>query len=101
MKTVEIIHLRLAGSSPQNLVDIIREAIGPDGDELKIRFFRHTKLDNDLSVHLEREAGAWDEGASDVGTKLAALLKEFGMVAHSVWIECCDLDEKITKSESA
>lgn len=94
MKTLEIIHLRLAGKSPQNLVDIIREAIGPFGDQLDIRFYRHTKLSNDLAVHLNREEAGGGGGASDVGIRLAALLKNFGMVAHSVWTECRDLDEK-------
>jgi hypothetical protein len=94
MKTLEIIHLRLAGNNPQNLVDIIREAIGPHGDELDICIYQHTKLTNDLSVHLKRESTGRDEDASDVGTRLAALLKDFGMVAHSVWTECCDLDEE-------
>ena len=100
MKILEIIHLCLAGNSPQDLVDIIHETIGPVGDQLDIRFYRHTKLSNDLAVHLYREAGAWGEDASDVGTRLAALLKDIGMVSHAVWTECSSLDNSTRPDET-
>ena len=88
MKTLEIIHLRFAGETPQNLVEIIREAIGSEGELIDIRFYRHTKLDNDLAVHLTRETSKGESGPSQVGVGVAALLKDYGMVAHSVWTEC-------------
>ena len=91
MKTLEIIHLRLAANTPQNLVDIIHNSIGPVPEELEVRLYNHSKLANDIAVHLHREASATGGGPSEVGTRLVALLKEFGMVSHSVWTECCRL----------
>jgi len=91
MKTVEIIHLRLAANTPQNLVNTIHDSIGLVPEEVEVRLYHHSKLANDFAVHLHREASATEGGPSEVGTRLVALLRDFGMVAHSVWIECCDL----------
>ena len=46
------------------------------------------KLANDLAVHLTWETDIEDSGASDVGIRLTALLKDYGMVSHTVWTEC-------------
>lgn len=91
MKNLEIIHLRLAGESPENLVDVIRMCIGDQGEKMEIRIYRNMKLASDLVVHLIREAEGKDREASDIGIRLAALLKDHGMVAHSLWDECCVL----------
>ena len=55
MKTLEVIHLRLAGSGPEDLVDIIRRSIGSPYELMDIRIYRHSKLKNDLAIHLHRE----------------------------------------------
>jgi hypothetical protein len=99
MKTLEIIHLRFAGETPQNLMDIIRKAIGSEGELIDTRFYCHTKLDNDLAVHLIREASTGESGPSDAGVGVAALLKDYGMVAHSVWVECGSLSDDEIQEE--
>ena len=87
MKTLEIIHLRLAGDSPQTLVEAIRKSVGSDADLMETRIYRHTRLETDLAVHLHREVGMGRACVSDVGIRLAALLREYGMVERSVWVE--------------
>jgi hypothetical protein len=99
MKTVEIIHLRLAGDSPEDLMDMVRECIGAEINQMEFRFYRNVKLANDLAVHLLREAGGKADGVSDVGIRLASLLKDHGMVSHSVWTEHCHLVEGSTPDE--
>ena len=93
MKTIEIIHLRLAGSGPEDLVDIIRRSIGSAYELMDIRIYRHCKLKNDLAIHLHRETGKYKDGVSDIGVRLTALLKDYGMVDHSIWTQCCRLEE--------
>ena len=93
MKTTEIIHLRLAGIGPEDLVDIIRRSIGSGSESIGIRIYRHSKLKSDLAIHLHRESGKDKDGASDVGVRLTALLKDYGMVEYSIWKECCHLEK--------
>jgi len=82
---MEIIHLRLASEASQELVDLIREATDSSPIATGIRIYRHAKIESDLAVHLDGDgAGGWD-GASDVGKRLASLLRTYGMVEHSVW----------------
>jgi len=63
----------------QELVDVIREATDSSPLATGIRIYRHAKIESDLAIHLDRD------GASDVGTRLASLLRTYGMVEHSVW----------------
>ncbi len=93
MKAIEIIHLRLAGNGPENLVDIIRDSVGSVPALADVRIYRHSKLRNDLAIHLHRETAGANSGFSDVGIRLASLLRDHGMVEHSVWAECCGLAE--------
>lgn len=37
MKTLEIIHLRMAGENPQALVDVIRKSVGSQPDLVDLR----------------------------------------------------------------
>lgn len=99
MKTLEIIHLRLAGDSPQTLADVIHKSIGSAPAGMDIRIYRHTRLETDLTVHLHRDDTGRSDQASDVGTFLASLLREYGMVEHSVWVEACDVTDRSTPFE--
>lgn len=91
MKTLEIIHLRLTGENPENLETMIRKCIGTEFEKMEIRIYRNGKLASDLAVHLIRDVDENDRGASDVGIRLAAMLRDHGMVYHSIWEECCGL----------
>ena len=99
MKTLEIIHLRLAGNSPQTLVDVIHKSVGSASDGMDIRIYRHTKLETDLAVHLHQEVTGRSGQASDVGTRLASLLREYGMVEHSVWVQAYGIPDRSTSFE--
>lgn len=99
MKTLEIIHLRLAGDSPQRLIDVIHESVGSTLDGMDIRIYRHTKLETDLAVHLHQEVTGRSGQTSDVGTRLASLLREYGMVEHAVWVEAYGVTDGSTSFE--
>ena len=96
MKTLEIIHLRLAGDSPQTLVDVIRKSVGSAPDGMELRIYHHTKLATDLAVHLHWDIAERSDQASDIGTRLASLLREYGMVEHSVWMEAYSTTDRAT-----
>lgn len=87
MNTLEVIHLRMAGDSPQALVDVIRNSVGSQPDLVDVRIYRHTKLENDLVVHLHRAMRQQSDRACECGERLASMLRAYGMVEHSVWVE--------------
>jgi hypothetical protein len=87
MKTLEIIHLRLGGNSQHGLIEVIRKSIDSENDPLEARIYRHASLENDLAVHLHREIAGKSDHSSDLGVRLASVLREHGMVEHSVWVE--------------
>jgi len=87
MKILEIIHLRMAGDSPQALVDVIRKSVGSQPDLMDVRIYRHTKLETDLVVHLHRAIAEQSDRACECGERLASMLRAYGMVEHSVWVE--------------
>lgn len=87
MRALEVVHLRMAVAGAPDLVGVIRESVGSPPESMEIRIYRHASVRSDLVVHLRREIGDGQASASDVGTRLAALLREHGMVEHSVWVE--------------
>jgi hypothetical protein len=117
MRVMEVVHLRMAGEDPEWLADLVRRAVREADGMERIKVFRHASVGSDLLIHLEREDDAGGKEAesptaddataddataedppapapkpSELGTRLASLLKEYGMVEHSVWlgVEPCD-----------
>ena len=93
MNTLEIIHLRLAGKGPEDLIDIICNSVGTAPELMEVKIYRNLKLENDVAIHLHRNAGGSEDNASNIGIRLASLLKDYGMVSHYIWSECCCLEE--------
>ena len=87
MKRLEIIQLRLAGIVPANLLNDIRRSVltGTETDTVGIYF--HATIPTDLIIHIQTETKTRDTHTSDFGLRLAAVLREYGMVQHTVWIE--------------
>jgi hypothetical protein len=94
MNALEIIHLRMAGASTKTLVDVIRESVGSEADVLDVRIYRHAKLESDLIVHLHRAIAERSDCVCECGERLASLLRAYGLVEHSVWVEYVGADEK-------
>ena len=87
MNTLEVIHLRMAGESPQALVDVIRKSVGSQPDSVHVRVYRHTKLETDLVVHLRQAMTQQSDCPCECGERLASMLRAYGMVEHSLWVE--------------
>lgn len=93
MKTMEIIHVRLAGNGPDDLLDIICSSVGNASEIKEVKIYRHLKLENDVAIHLHRKPGGSENNLSNIGLRLASLLKDLGMVSHSIWSECCCVED--------
>lgn len=87
MRRLEIIHLRLAGDRPPGLADDIRRSIAAEVDLESVWVYHHATVPSDLGVHLHLQVDDPEGRPSDLGVRLAASLRELGMVEHTVWLE--------------
>ena len=84
MHVVEVIRLRLATANRDEIIaQISKLAIQLGLDEINI--YRHATVDTDLSIHLDHRDVEID--APFDGRSLSSLLKEFGLVNYSRWVE--------------
>ena len=87
MKILEIVHLRLAGDSPQTLAGIIRNAISSGPDPEVVTLYHRKGLETDLAIHIRHLEMFGSERPSVLGLRLASALGDFGLVEHTVWVE--------------
>jgi hypothetical protein len=85
MKSLEVVHLRLAGSPPDFVIEQIRTSITANKCPVQVRIYRDAAVPTDFAVHLL--SGDDSMCASELGLRIAAALREHGMVDHTVWIE--------------
>ena len=86
IRTLEVIHLRLAGMRPGELEELIAEVVRA-GEEEGVQVYRHSRIDTDLLVQLRRQGEEGAGGPSELGSRLVSLLRDHGIVEHSVWVE--------------
>jgi hypothetical protein len=86
MKILEVLHLRMAGDDSDPLAALVRKT-ATEGDGLpEVRVYRHARVEGDLLIHIHRRGPHEGIEASELGIRLASVLRAHGMVEHSVWI---------------
>ena len=85
MSTLEIIHLRLGGTPPEAMIKEVYASIAAQDPGTEVHIYRDAAVETDLAIHLRTPVGSGRE--SDLGLRLAAALREHGLVDHSVWLE--------------
>jgi hypothetical protein len=85
MRRLEIIHLRLAGALPPGLHEEIRRSAHAASEPASVDLYCRVDVEDDVAVHLHQKPSGSGDQASDLGLRLAAALKEYGMVEHTVW----------------
>jgi hypothetical protein len=89
MEWMEVIKLRIAEKTPelveQEIEELIKE-LGNNGNMKDIRLYHNAVVNNDLSVHLYWQSGKAEPQGSATGLCLAHVLREFGLISHSVWL---------------
>jgi hypothetical protein len=86
MRILEVIHLRMAGDESETLAEFARTAAGDAVDPLAVRIYRHARVEGDLLIHIHRTDPKERIEASELGVRLASVLRLHGLVDHSVWI---------------
>ena len=88
MKTLEIIHLQSGTGSMASLSDRIRESLqGADGRSQIVTIYRRDGLANDLAIHLQHTGRSTAVKPTELGLRLAAALREYGIVEYTLWRE--------------
>ncbi len=92
LRWVEIINVRLNSSAEhrklEHLFRDIRNNISETTDEgLRIVFYKGGVVDSDWAIHLNRETDDRPSGRTELGIKLAYLIRPLAMVDHSIWVE--------------
>ena len=90
MKWLEIIELRsvdrdrvLNELDPMSLVAGLEPGLRPQ----EIKVYVHGTVETDMSVNLIYDSESVDTRGSSLGLRLVSMLKEFGLVNHSIWVE--------------
>lgn len=50
--------------------------------------YRNSLVENDWSLHLRWRTGLQPPGKTELGIKLANIVRSMGLVDHTVWVEC-------------
>ena len=92
MRWVEIINARIGATTASSMLDRLFQDIRNDitsGTEENVRMviYRSRFVDGDWSIHLHRETDKRPSGRTDLGIKLADILRPMSLVDHSIWIE--------------
>ncbi len=91
MKWIEIIELRNSDNFRKQLEKHIQEfvkQVEKKTEGIKINLYTRMMIDiKFFSIHLIHDSGKVKNEGSAPGIKLVSILKSFGLVNHTVWIE--------------
>lgn len=90
MKWLEIIELRSVGHRLKIVEPELRnliEQINKKSSEKKITVYSRFEVNSDFSIHLLHDSKKIESSGSVLGLNLVAVLKEFGLINHSIWVE--------------
>jgi len=95
MKWIEIIEIRTAGNTRkkfENHLKILINEIEKKSEKRTITLYTNMMIDTDFSIHLFHDSEKVETQESPLCTRLVSILKSYGLVNHTIWIE--------TKNES-
>ena len=90
MKWLEIIELRSVGKKRTEVelhLKHLIEAMKLETRQQAIKIYGHNTVETDFSIHLHHDSKSAAVNGSALGQRLVSVLKEYGLVSHSVWIE--------------
>lgn len=89
MKWIEIIKISVAENMRAALEKQIKSVMDKLNAEVNVDTVKlyNNPLDGDLSIHLCWNNGKAEPRGSKTGLCLVHLLREFGLISHSVWVE--------------
>ena len=91
MKWSEVIMVRSTGSDGTILAETVQDLMADvdrNTGNIDIRAFQRENIETDMCFVLFHYEEKTKTGKSPLGLRLAAALKELGLVYHTVWREC-------------
>jgi hypothetical protein len=85
---LEVIHVRVTDKEYDHLIPVFTDLMDEIREKQsckKVKLYRRALLKNDVCLHLYHDSENAHLEGSPVGLHLAAMLKRFGMVNHTVW----------------
>ena len=97
MRWVEVISLRCPANVNTQFVDEFLKKVGEfdiPKNLLEIRIYHHSVVETDLSIHIHWKSERMTQSMikSPLGLRVSSVLKELGLLNHSVWIETESLE---------
>ena len=90
MKWLEIIELRTGSYDRQALEKDLKSLwvdLKRDPDHPKFKIYENRNIGSDLSIHLFHSTEVPGQHQSPLGCQIATILKTFGLVSHTTWME--------------
>ena len=101
MQWMEEIKLRIADKNPEvvegKIMKIIKD-LGDNGDMKEVNLYHSAVVNNDVSVHLYWDTEGAEPQGSATGLCLVHVLREYGLISHSVWVDLKRTLEEISSS---
>ena len=89
MRWLEVIHLRVAVRDLEHMLPVFKQLIVEIREKEncgEVMLFRRALVETDICLHLYHDSARQLAAGSPVGERLAAALKPFGLVNHTVWL---------------
>ena len=90
MKWIETIMLRSTEEIPGELLRGWTRTLHPEGKadyQVEVKIYRNFFLKTDLNIQIRWESDLAPVGESSIGRQLHHIMKDYGLVCHTVWIE--------------
>ena len=100
MKWLEIIELRTGSDNRYALEQYLNSLchdLESDPNHPRFRIYENSDIESDLSIHLFHSTKKPDQKQSPLGYHIASMLRTFGLVSHTIWMERMTNQEKTKK----
>jgi hypothetical protein len=90
MKWLEIISLRSLSDNQEQIKEQLHELlldVMNHESRASLTIYSRVLIDSDFNIHLQHEGEEIETKGSSLGIYIASLLKKFGLVNHSVWVQ--------------
>jgi hypothetical protein len=87
LKRLEVIHLRLSGQRPEALIQQIRNAVIHHDPNMVKQIYQQSAVETDLAIQIQMTESPANQPDTELGVRLSMALREYGMVAYTIWIE--------------
>jgi hypothetical protein len=77
----------LSGQRPEALIQQIRNAVIHHDPNMVIRIYQQAAVETDLAIHIQMTESPANQPDAELGVRLSMALREYGMVAYTIWIE--------------